>query len=258
MDGLILAAGTGTRLGSRSPKCLARVGGRSLLDLQLEALARSGADNVTVVVGYRHEEVRAAAFGEANFVYNPRFAETNSLYSFLLAQAAVKDDVLVLNGDVLFPFELLRRLLEPEGSAFAFDSGSGLEDEHMKVQLSRGRLVRMSKQLPTAQVHGENVGVLHLSAQTAQAAFLAAAELVSAGHHRAWIGSAVTAIAGGHEILGVDMLGLPWVEIDFPADLALARSEVWPAIGAFQLFADRRAQAAGIGSGCDTTEAAVG
>ncbi len=248
MDALILAAGCGSRLGTRSPKCLTRVGGRSLLELQLEALDKAGVDNITVVVGYRHEEVREAACGAAAFVYNPRFAQTNSLYSFLLARTAVRDDLLVLNSDVLFPFELLRRLLDVEGSALAFDSSSGQDDEHMKVHLRGGHLVRMSKQLAAADVHGENVGVLHLSAETADAGFEAAAELVRKGRHQDWLGAAVTAIASTHEIVGVDMSGLPWIEIDFSEDLALARGEVWPAIASLQLFMDRRAAAAGSGS----------
>lgn len=242
MDGLILAAGRGSRLGSRSPKCLVQVGGRPLLRIQLDDLRRSGVDNVTIVVGYHHEEVRAAAFGEATFVHNRDFAETNSLYSFLLARTAVEGDLVVLNSDVLFPLELLRRLLEVEGSALAFDSGSGDEDEHMKVRLHEGRLVSMSKQLAPALADGENVGLLHLDAATAQAGFDAAARLVRYGHHREWLGAAVSAISSAHRISGVDIAGLPWVEIDYPDDLAHARSRIWPAIRSMELFSERLRQ----------------
>jgi L-glutamine-phosphate cytidylyltransferase len=243
MDGLILAAGQGSRLGTRSPKCLAQVGGRSLLQIQLGELRRAGIENVAIVVGYRHQEVRAAALGDATFVYNERFAETNSMYSFLLARSAVQGDLVVLNSDVLFPFELLRRVLDVGGSALALDSGSGDHEEHMKVQLRGGDLVGMSKQLPPPLVHGENVGLLHLGESVAQACFDAAAALVRRGGHLEWLGAAVSAVAESHQIAGVDIAGLPWVEIDYPEDLVHARTETWPAIESLEAFLRRRSLA---------------
>lgn len=237
MDGLILAAGCGSRLGTRSPKCLAEVGGRSLLRIQLEALQRAGAESVTIVVGYRHEEIRAAAYGDATFVSNDRFAETNSMYSFYLARSAVRGDLVVLNSDVLFPLELLTRVLDVEGSALAFDSGSGEEEEHMKVNLNDGRLVTMSKDLPQTATDGENVGLLHLSAAAAAASFDAAGALIDAGHDLGWLAQAVSAITSEHLISGVDIAGLPWVEIDYPDDLIAARTQIWPAIESREMFA---------------------
>ncbi len=239
MDGLILAAGCGSRLRTRSPKCVARVDGATLLRIQLDTMRRAGVEDITVVVGYRHEEVRAAAFGAATFVVNDRYADTNSLYSFHLARPAVQGDVVVLNSDVLFPFEVLRRVLEVGGSALAFDSASGEEEEHMKVSLRDGRLVGMSKQLPQQQTEGENVGLLHLSATVADAVFDAAAGLIDRGHQRDWLGAAVSSVAAAHRIVGVDVAGLPWVEIDYPEDLVRARTEIWPAIESLEAFGQR-------------------
>src|SRR6266851_3132710 len=125
MQGLILAAGRGSRLVSSTPKCLVEVGGRPLLSHQVDALRAMGVDGVTVVVGHGEERVRAHLDDGAGVVVNDRYAETNSLYSFWLAREAVREDVLVLNCDVLFPGEVLERLLERKDSALAFDSGSG-------------------------------------------------------------------------------------------------------------------------------------
>lgn len=229
MDALILAAGCGSRLGTRSPKCLAEVGGRPLVQIQIDNLRQAGVENVTIVVGYRHEEVRAAV-SDATFILNERFAETNSLYSFSLASSKVTDDLVVLNADVLFPHEMLSRLGGVADSALAFDSSSGDDEEHMKVHLRAGHLVRMSKKLPQTLTAGENVGLLRLHPDAAQACFDASVMLVRNGHQRDWVGTAVSAIAVSHPIFGVDIRGLPWVEIDYPEDLALARRHVWPAI----------------------------
>jgi choline kinase len=258
VHGLILAAGSGSRLGTRLPKCLAEVGGRTLLRIQLDALRQAGVRDITVVVGYRHEEVRAAASGEVAFVHNDRFAETNSMYSFLLARPAVDSDVVVLNSDVVFPVELLERVLEVGGSAFAFDSGSGADEEHMKVRLDGGRLVAMSKDLPAAVTDGENVGLVHLSAPAARASFAAAAALVGAGHLLGWLAQAVTAVAGAHQISGVDIAGLPWVEIDFPEDLVVARDKIWPSIESLGQFTQRSRSPGAFWSANDADAAVAG
>lgn len=242
MHALILAAGRGSRLTESVPKCLVEVGGRPLLLHQLDAVRDAGAERVTVVVGHGHEHVRAVAGGEASFVLNDRYADTNSLYSFWLAQSVVRGDLFVLNCDVLFPAHVLHELVGSGGSALAFDSGSGEEDEHMKVRVRRGRLVRMSKQLPRRHCHGENVGVLRLTEPVARAAFAAAASLVRRGRERDWLGAAVNAIARHHPISCVDVAGCPWVEIDFPRDLATARTRIWPEI---ELFEPRRSRPAG-------------
>ena len=258
VHGLILAAGCGSRLGTRSPKCLVRMGGRPLLQIQLDILSRAGVDDVSIVVGYRHEEVRAAAFGQATFVHNKRFFETNSLYSYHLARSLIKSDLVVLNSDVLFPLEMLERLLQVPGSSLAFDSASGEDEEHMKVQLRNGQLIAMSKDMSPARVDGENVGLLHLAESAAQASFDAAARLIADGHQHDWLGSAVSAIAGAHDISGIDVAGLPWVEIDYPQDLALARSQVWPTIQALELFAERRRGMVSSRAVADARNAAAG
>jgi len=232
MHALILAAGTGSRLGQGLPKCLVQVGGRTLLDHQLDAIERVGVERVTLVVGYEHQQVEDAAQGRADVVLNERYACTNSLYSFWLARDAVEGDLLVMNSDVLLAPQLLGDLLAVQGSAIAFDSSSGEQDEHMKVRAQQGRLLRLSKDLPAMSSHGESLGVAHLSTLAARAAFAAAGSLVRRGHVDEWAASAINEVARHHRISCMDVAGKPWVEIDFPEDLDHARKHTWPAIAA--------------------------
>jgi hypothetical protein len=87
---------------------------------------------------------------------------------------------------------------------------------------------------------------------------VAAARLVSGGHQQDWLGSAISAIAADHVISGVDIAGLPWVEIDYPADLALARSHVWPTIESLELFAERRRAGVAFQAMADADSAVAG
>ncbi|MCH7737754.1 MAG: phosphocholine cytidylyltransferase family protein [Chloroflexi bacterium] len=119
MKGLILAAGMGTRLDPLTrtcPKCMVHVAGRPMMEYQLEALRRAGVDNCTVVVGYLADSVReyfGAKFRGLSLTYveNTVYAETNNLYSFCLAKAELDDDVLLVEGDLVFDEQLISRLV---------------------------------------------------------------------------------------------------------------------------------------------------
>ncbi|HEY3240925.1 MAG TPA: phosphocholine cytidylyltransferase family protein [Acidimicrobiia bacterium] len=243
MQAIILAAGQGCRLNGSvepRPKCLYEVGGTPLLHHQLWALADHGVHDVVIVVGFQHERIRQAAGKAARYVVNRRFAETNSLWSFLLAQPLIDTDVLVMNSDVYFHPELLDRLVQSDGDALLYDSSSGHEDEHMKVCVRRGTLVAMAKDLPAARTHGENVGMLRLRAATARQIFDAGQEIVAQHGELSWLAGAVSHVAATRPIECIDVAGLPWVEIDFPDDLHRARTEVFPAVAGAHLEVGRR------------------
>lgn len=232
MQAIILAAGQGQRLRDRHgrPKCLREVGGVPLVTHQLMALAAVGIEDVVIVVGYEQDQIRASVGTAARYVVNERFAETNSMYSFLLASDLVHDDVLVMNADLFFHPALPGRLQELEGDGLLFDSDSGDDDEHMKVRVIDGCLAEMSKVMDVGGVSGENVGMLRLSSPTMERAAVAARAIFDGGGEQAWLAAAINCIAGSHPIQCVDVAGWPWVEIDFPEDLARARFEVFPSV----------------------------
>lgn len=232
MQGMILAAGQGRRLADRRgrPKCMREVAGVPLVHHQLAALAAVGVTDVVIVVGYGQDQVRASVGDRARYVVNDRFAQTNSMYSFMLGQSVVDDDVLVMNCDVFCHPAMFAELCGVDGDALLYDGDSGGEDEQMKVHTRCGYLVEMSKTMPAPCVAGENVGILRLGPDTAAAAAGAAAELVAAGDEQSWLASAINAVATHHPIECLDVAGWPWTEVDFPEDLVRARGEVLPAV----------------------------
>jgi choline kinase len=223
MDALILSSGRG------SPTCLVEVGGRPLLSHQFAAAKAAGALRVTIVTGRAPDRLRAAFGDRVEIVRNARHAETSSLYSFWLARHRVRGDVLVLDGDLLFPHQVLLGLLH-RGSALAFDSRSVECGEHLKVSVRDGRLLELGEDLTAVEAGGANLGLLHLTEDVARSTFDAAGRLLERGHDRDRLGSALNVVARRHPIACVDVAGLPWVGINDPRGLVQARAQVWPAI----------------------------
>src|SRR6185436_11215764 len=112
MNGIILAAGSGTRFnGAIYPKCLASFDDRTLIDIQLSTLRACGITDITVVVGFAADSVRLACGPHVRFVENTHFRETNSLYSLWLARRVLDQGFVVMNCDVLFHPSMLVDLL---------------------------------------------------------------------------------------------------------------------------------------------------
>ena len=116
---VILAAGFGTRLRPLTdlrPKPLVEVNGVSILHNALRNLEAVGVKDVTIVVGYRKDAIQYACgrqFGglEISYVESTLFDKTGSAYSLWLArEALLRGDAYLLEGDVFFEDDALRRL----------------------------------------------------------------------------------------------------------------------------------------------------
>jgi L-glutamine-phosphate cytidylyltransferase len=229
---IILAAGQGRRLWPYTkdrPKCLLDIGGRSIIEHQVDLLTACGIRQITVVIGYMGSKVREVLGSRVSYCENDRFAATSSMYSLWLARDAAADGFLVVNSDVLFHRDILRSLLDsPHGDALAVDFESALAEEEMKVHVRDGRVVALSKQLSNGD--GENLGMIKLSAEGSRVLFAKIDELLRQNHRQVMVPFALNAIAPSYVLAAVPVQGLPWIEIDFPEDYERARDVVYPAI----------------------------
>jgi choline kinase len=244
---VLLAAGCARRLGELTndrPKCLLEVGGKALIEHQIDALRGLGVDDVLVVTGFCAEQVESRLGDRARYVRNDVYDTTNSLFSLHLALAEVPGAFVLTNADVLFHPDLLSRLLRAKaGDALLYEASRQLGDEEMKIRLDGEFVTALAKTLPQGTYHGENLGVLKFSARGRELLYAAASDLVARGDVNAWAPKALDAIASRLQIAAIPTAGLPWIEIDFPADLERARVEVWPKLAA------RRAGVASGGEG---------
>jgi choline kinase len=233
MQAVILAAGSGSRLTEVSnglPKCLLPIGEQTLIEHQLEAFSDAGIGQILIVVGYKADEVRKVVGDQASYIENVRYDQTNSLYSLSLTSEWVKGPFVLMNCDVLFHPDVLHRLLSKGGSALAYDSTASAGQEQTKVALQEGKVIDLGKDLPAELSRGENLGLIYFDDEGVKALFASVKALVQNGGEKSWVMEAVRSMCRSIPLRGVNVAGLPWVEIDFPFDLNRAQKEVWPAI----------------------------
>ena len=238
MRGIILAAGKGSRLNGtagENPKCLVKAGGLTLVERQIRTLRRAGVTDIVVVAGCQAEQVRHACGHGITYVENPRYAQTNSMYSLWLARPLLFEGFVVLNCDVLFHPVLLNDLLTSRHEnalllAYREADQPPFGDEEMKVQVRCGRVREMSKQMNPDDADGENLGIVKFGPEGAAELVTIMDRLVAAGNLREWAPRAFRELAQVRPLYAIGTRGFPWIEIDFPEDYQRAVREVLPQI----------------------------
>ena len=237
MKAIILAAGVGKRLWQvtqHRPKCLIEIGGRTLLHRYLTSLRNVGIHSADMVVGYRQEMIREAVAANScgvrvNFLVNEQF-HRGSISSLWIARAALDDDAVVMDADVLFHQEILRRLVEsPYGNALLMDETVKQTGEECMVVVEGGRVIALTKQMPLHYDYaGEGVGFLKVrQADTPRMVASLGAYVNSEARQMEYEDALVEFfrdVKVGHEKIG----GLPWTEIDFIEDVTKAERDVLP------------------------------
>ena len=123
MKAIILAAGRGTRMGNltlNKPKCLLEVGGKTLLEWQLDAIKGAGISEIAIVTGYRRECLQE--YGLVEF-HNSHWAHTNMFFSLTSADEWLKkDDCIVSYSDIFYETNAIDMLKNHEAEiAITYD-----------------------------------------------------------------------------------------------------------------------------------------
>jgi choline kinase len=238
MKAIILAAGVGRRLGGTAqglPKSLVPIGGSSLLIRMLKSLQKLGIGSIVVVVGYEKDKIRSAVqqsfepAGSVKFLENPEYKK-GSILSLWTARKEFTEDLLIMDADVLFPDDLLSRLVNSRHpSAFLLDPRSESTGEEMMLMVKGDRVLRIARKVDGPyDLLGEGVGFLKVSKKDLPLLEEALASLVTAGRHDADYENAIDLFLQ-KAVVGYEPVGsLPWTEVDFPEDIERAERQILP------------------------------
>jgi len=118
LEVIILAAGLGTRMKSKTIKILHRAAGRPIIDYVLDLAAELSPNPPVMVIGYQRDEVQKAVGDRARFAIQDEQLGTGHAVLQAAPHVASNGNVLILSGDVpLTRRETLQRLLDEHARA---------------------------------------------------------------------------------------------------------------------------------------------
>jgi len=250
MRAIILAAGRGERLQQpedrQAPKCLLRFGGKSLLERHLLALSECGVSEVVLALGFKHELIEAElerlkVAPRPEIVINAGFELGSVLTVHTAAEPLGRGgEVLLMDADVLYHTRILKALVSGQRGVNRvlmdrdFEAGS---DEPVKICLRGGVPVELRKRLAPDLKYdsiGESVGFFRFNETGARSLAELVAGYVARGAsdmpHEEAVRDLIRERGQAFDV--ADVTGLPWIEIDFPNDVARAEREILPELEA--------------------------
>lgn len=119
MKAIILTAGEGTRmrpLTTTRPKTMLITGGKPLIQYNIESLRDAGIKDITLVVGYKHEVIEEYFGDGSEFGVNINYAlqdgQLGTAHAIATAEEYIDESFIVLNGDIIVSYDLIRNLIE--------------------------------------------------------------------------------------------------------------------------------------------------
>jgi L-glutamine-phosphate cytidylyltransferase len=248
---IIIGAGRGRRLmplTAEEHKSFAPIGERRILDWIREALRAGGFEDrdVTFVAGYLAERIEAE-YPQFRYVPNHDWENNNILASLMCAEAEMDEGFVSSYADIVYRPEAVRRLMAVAGWApitLVVDTdwrsryrerSQHPESDAEKVRVENGRVIELSRAIPSEEAYGEFIGVAHFTAEGAAALRSVYREVLAAYAGRPWRSAAVfekayfldmlqELVDRGIPIGHVDTFG-GYFEIDTTEDFMLANRD---------------------------------
>lgn len=178
MKAVILAAGLGSRLRPITddvPKCMVPVNGIRIIDKQIDNLLQNGISEIYVVDGYKAEILAnhlKNVYPSVHIVSNPRYAETNNMYSLYLTSKYIKgEEFLLMNSDVYYDSNIISGILNgTDLSKIACDK-SGYMEESMKITLDGDKIGHISKKITPEEYYAVSIDVYRISRRDSELLF---------------------------------------------------------------------------------------
>ena len=233
MIGVILAAGMAKRLRpltDTKPKCLLKVGDRTLLERTIDAMVATGITELVVVTGYRGEMIREWINTHRQtlkwtFIDNADYEHNNNIYSLWLAGQVVRgQEFLLMDSDILCDPQAVAEVARQQEPALALNRHE-LGEEEMKIVVDQdNRITEISKTCRVEDAVGESVGIEKMTAAYSEALYreldqmIEKEGLIDIFYERAF----ERLIPQGHTFKVVDTTRFFSYELDTPEDFERA------------------------------------
>ena len=149
---MILNSGMGSRMGvltSEHPKCMTEISAKeTILSRQLKQIADAGIEDVVITTGlFDSVLVNYCQSLELplhiTFVKNPRYKDTNYIYSIYCARDYLDDDIILLHGDLVFENTVFDAVVDCENSCMTVSSTLPLPEKDFKAVIQDGHISKV-------------------------------------------------------------------------------------------------------------------
>ena len=214
------------------PKCLLKVGERTLLQRTVDGLISAGISEFVVVTGYRANMIRDfltetyPSTLKFHFIDNVDYEHNNNIFSLWLTRPYTDGrDFLLMDSDILCDPAAILEVMNAEYSALALNRHELGEEEMKIVADTHGRIIEISKTCSPAEAAGESVGIEKITADYSTALFRELQQmienegLIDIFYERAF----ERLIPQGHTFRIVDTTHFFSIELDTPEDFENAK-----------------------------------
>jgi choline kinase len=230
MKAIILAAGQGTRLlpfTRDHPKCLVPVGGKAILDHQLEALGAAGVDDVLIVGGYLIDRLeqhlsQLPARTRPGLICNPFWSVANSIGSVWTARTYMDAPFILMNGDTILAADLIANAIAAArpGVNLVVERAPAFALDDMRVAVSGDRITRVGKDLGEDEAAHRSLGLI-VAAGNGAGDYVASLDAVicTQGGAQRFHHAVIDHRARTGHVGAIEAASPQWIEIDRPEDI---------------------------------------
>lgn len=227
MKALILNSGLGHRMGDitkNHPKCMTTIDqDETILSRQLKLLSRVGINQVVMTTGYYDTVLMnyCQSLGlpiNYTFINNPRYAETNYIYSIYCAKEVLDDDILLMHGDLVFSMSVLKDILNNEKSCMKVSSTIALPQKDFKAVVKNSRVFKVGIEFFDSALEAQALYKLNKKDWDVWLKEIIA--FCETGNTGVYAENAFNQVSDQCEIYALDVKDRLCTEIDTPEDLA--------------------------------------
>ena len=238
MQAIILAAGISKRLRpltDSTPKCLLKIGGKSILEMTIDNILQNGINEFVMVTGYRENMIKDFIDKKypglnITFLTNPDYEHNNNSYSLWMTKDYINRDCILFDSDIIFDRKIIEKLLASGyDNCLAVNTNHKLADEEIKVIIDKGNKIKyIGKESDPGKAYGESIGIEKFSFKFfRELGKVLEWKIVKEHNVNAFYEVSFQELIGsGNGIFAVDVSEYKSMEIDTPADLQRASAEI--------------------------------
>lgn len=153
MIAVLFNSGMGTRMGEATknmPKCMTALkNGETIISRQFKYLSELGITKAVITTGPFEEKLKNHCESlypniDFTFVNNPEYKTTNYIYSMHLAKEYLKDDVVLMHGDLVFDKTVLQDLISFDSSCAVISTTVPLPEKDFKAEVKDGYIKKIA------------------------------------------------------------------------------------------------------------------